>query len=114
MQLHFPKGEEARHYNVLQKLAYLAVIFVLVPLMIATGLSMSPQMDAAFPWLPELFGGRQSARTVHFVVAGALVAFFVVHVAMVVLSGFWNNMRSMITGRYAIDMGGDHEPSPRA
>jgi thiosulfate reductase cytochrome b subunit len=108
IRLHFPKGEEARRYNVLQQLTYLAVIFGLLPLVIATGLCMSPQMNAAMPWLPELFGGRQSARTLHFVAAGGLVLFVVVHVAMVVLSGFWNNMRSMITGRYAIEVGEPH------
>ena len=105
VRLHFPKGEEARRYNVLQQLTYLAVIFGLLPLVIATGLCMSPQMNAVLPWLPELFGGRQSARTLHFVAASGLVAFVIVHVAMVVLSGFWNNMRSMITGRYAIEIG---------
>jgi thiosulfate reductase cytochrome b subunit len=111
IRLHFPKGEEARRYNVLQQLTYLAVIFGLLPLVIATGLCMSPQMNAVMPWLPELFGGRQSARTLHFIAAGGLVTFVIVHVAMVVLSGFWNNMRSMITGRYAIEMGEGHEPT---
>lgn len=101
-RLRFPKGEAARRYNSLQKLAYLAVIFVLLPLMVATGLTMSPGMDAALPWLVDLFGGRQSARTLHFVAASLLVAFVVVHLAMVVLSGPFNNLRSMITGRYAI------------
>jgi thiosulfate reductase cytochrome b subunit len=106
LMLRFPEGEDAKRYNVLQKLSYLAVMFALLPLVIATGLSMSPGMNSAMPWLPELFGGRQSARTVHFIAAAALVAFFVIHIAMVVLSGFWNNIRSMITGRYRIIMGG--------
>lgn len=101
-RLRFPKGEAARRYNSLQKLAYLGVIFVLLPLMVATGLTMSPGMDAALPWLVDVFGGRQSARTLHFVAATLLVAFVVVHLAMVVLSGPFNNLRSMITGRYAI------------
>lgn len=101
-RLRFPKGEAARRYNSLQKLAYLAVIFVLLPLMVATGLTMSPGMDAALPWLVDVFGGRQSARTLHFVAATLLVAFVIVHLAMVVLSGPFNNLRSMITGRYAI------------
>ncbi|MDF2619474.1 MAG: cytochrome b561 [Xanthobacteraceae bacterium] len=101
-RLRFPKGEAARRYNSLQKLAYLGVIFVLLPLMVATGLTMSPGMDAALPWLVDLFGGRQSARTLHFVAASLLVAFVIVHLAMVVLSGPFNNLRSMITGRYAI------------
>jgi thiosulfate reductase cytochrome b subunit len=101
-QLRFPKGEAARTYNVLQKAAYLAVIFVLLPLMLATGLTMSPGIDAAAPWLLDLFGGRQSARSIHFITASLVVAFVVVHLVMVVASGTWNNIRSMITGRYAI------------
>lgn len=101
-RLRFPSGEQARRYNVLQKLAYIVVIGALLPLMVLTGLTMSPGVDAAFPVLLDIFGGRQSARTLHFVTASLLVAFVVVHVAMVVLSGPWNNMRSMVTGRYAI------------
>lgn len=101
-RLRFPEGEEARHYNALQKLTYLLVIVVLLPLMVLTGLTMSPGVDAALPSLVEIFGGRQSARTIHFMTASALVIFVVVHVAMVVLSGTWNNIRSMITGLYAI------------
>lgn len=103
-RLRFPKGEKARHYNALQKLTYLFVIFLLLPVMIATGLTMSPGFDAFAPWLIDLFCGRQSARTLHFITASALVAFVVVHVAMVLVSGLFNNMRSMITGRYAIDI----------
>jgi thiosulfate reductase cytochrome b subunit len=103
LRLRFPKGEEARRYNVIQKWAYLAVILILLPLMVLTGLCMSPGFNAVAPWLVEVFGGRQSARTIHFLSAGGLVLFFVVHVALVVLSGFSNNLRSMITGRYAIE-----------
>lgn len=103
LRLRFPEGAEARHYNVLQQLAYLAVIFVLLPLMVLAGLSLSPALDAAFPWLPALFGGRQSARTVHFVVANLLVLFVAAHVLMVLLSGAWNNLRGMITGWYAVN-----------
>jgi thiosulfate reductase cytochrome b subunit len=106
-QLKFPKGEEARHYNVLQKGAYLAVVLVLLPLMVATGLTMSPGFDAAAPWLLDLFGGRQSARTIHFLTAWSVVLFVIVHLVMVVASGTWNNIRSMITGRYAILREGD-------
>jgi thiosulfate reductase cytochrome b subunit len=98
----FPKGEAARRYNVLQKLAYLAVIFGFLPFMLLTGLSMSPRMDAAWPHLLILFGGRQSARTIHFILAWSLVAFVLVHVFMVLVSGVRNNLRSMVTGRYAI------------
>jgi len=102
-RLRFPKGEQARHYNALQKLAYLIVIFVMLPLMLATGLTMSPGIDAGYPFLLDLFGGRQSARSIHFICAWSIVVFVIVHVAMVILSGLWNNMRSMITGRYAIE-----------
>jgi thiosulfate reductase cytochrome b subunit len=102
-RLRFPKGEEARHYNTLQKLAYLAVIFVLLPMMIATGLTMSPGFNAIAPWMLDLFGGRQSARTLHFISASGLVGFVVVHVLMVLVSGLFNNMRSMITGYYTIE-----------
>ncbi|MCD7109431.1 cytochrome b/b6 domain-containing protein [Rhizobium sp. DKSPLA3] len=109
-RLRFPKGETARHYNALQKLAYLAVIVLMLPGMILTGLTMSPGFNAFAPWLLDLFGGRQSARTLHFIFATSLVAFVIVHIAMVLASGVVNTMRSMITGRYAIRT----EPSPAA
>jgi thiosulfate reductase cytochrome b subunit len=102
-RLKFPKGDEAKRYNVLQKLAYLAVALVLLPLMLLTGLAMSPAMDAAFPVLLDMFGGRQSARTIHFISATGIVLFVVVHLVMVLISGVWNNLRSMITGRYMIE-----------
>lgn len=102
LRLRFPKGEEATRYNVLQKLAYLGVIFVVLPLLVFAGLTMSPGIDAAFPWLVTLFGGRRSARTIHFICAWTVVLFVAIHVAMVLLSGVFNNMRSMITGWYAI------------
>ncbi len=94
-------------YNVLQKLTYLAMIFAILPLIVLAGVTMSPGLDAAFPWLIDLFGGRQTARTIHFVAATATVLFVVVHVSMVLISGVWNNMRSMITGRYVIATKGD-------
>ena len=100
--LRFPKGEEAKSYNVLQKLAYFGLIGVVLPVLILAGLNMSPGLNAAFPWLVDVFGGRQSARTVHFLAATALLLFIVVHVGMVLVSGVWNNMRSMVTGRYRI------------
>ena len=106
-RLRFPNGEAARRYNVLQKLAYLAAAVVLLPLMVVTGLCMSPAFNAAAPWLIELFGGRQSARTIHFLSASGIVLFVAVHVVMVLTSGAWNNLRSMITGRYAIELEGD-------
>lgn len=108
-RLRFPKGEAALRYNPLQKLAYLAVILGLLPLMLATGLSMSPGLNAAWPWLVELFGGRQSARTLHFLTAATLVAFVAVHLAMVVASGPVNNLRGMITGRVRLVAEDRHE-----
>jgi thiosulfate reductase cytochrome b subunit len=112
MRLRFPKGEEARRYNVLQKGAYLGVAFGLLPLMVLTGMTMSPSLDADFPWLLDLFGGRQSARSIHFISASLIVLFFLVHLVMVVLSGTWNNVRSMITGRYAILLPPPPPPPP--
>jgi thiosulfate reductase cytochrome b subunit len=100
LTLRFPKGEAARHYNSLQKLAYLTILFLLAPMILATGLTMSPDIDAGYPWLLTLFGGRQSARTLHFICAMAVVTFIVIHLAMVVLAGPVNEIRSMITGRY--------------
>lgn len=105
VRFRYPEGEAARRYNVLQKLAYLAVVLVLLPLMVLTGLSMSPRFNAAVPEVLTLFGGRQTARTLHFIVATALVAFALLHVGMVAASGPWNNMRAMVTGRYAIWIG---------
>jgi thiosulfate reductase cytochrome b subunit len=102
MRLRLPRGEAARHYNVLQKLAYVGVIWVLGPLILATGLTMSPGMDSACPWLVELFGGRQSARTIHFSAAMLVALFIAVHLIMVVLAGPLNEIRSMVTGRYRI------------
>ena len=109
LRLKFPHGEKARHYNPLQKLTYLGVIGVLLPLMVLTGLTMSPGMDAILPWLVDLFGGRQSARMIHFIAASLIVLFVFVHVAMVVLAGPLNELRSMITGRFAISLEDDHE-----
>jgi len=95
-----PSGpDEVHSYNVLQRTAYLLVIFVLFPLVIWTGLALSPAFNSAFPWAVNLLGGRQSARTLHFFVTVALVLFFLVHVVMVAMNGFWNRMRGMITGR---------------
>ena len=112
-RLHFPHGEEARRYNVLQKLAYLSIVFVALPLIVLAGWTMSPGLDAAFPQLLALFGGRQTARTVHFIVAWGLVLFVVVHVVMVLLTGVWNNMRSMITGWFDLGIS-EHEGSTHA
>ena len=101
-RLRFPKGDEALHYNVLQKLAYLSVI-VVFPILVLAGLTMSPAIDAACPWLVSLFGGRQSARAIHFLLAWGMVGFVIVHIVMVLVSGVVNNIISMITGRYAIE-----------
>lgn len=89
-----------RTYSPLQKTAYAIVFLVLFPLIVLSGLTMSPGMDAAWPWLLDIFGGRQTARTVHFFVMALLVLFFVVHIVMVVLAGPINELRSMITGYY--------------
>ena len=102
LRFRFPQGDEARRYNVLQKLTYLLVLFVFFPLLVLTGLTMSPRMDAAIPLLLDVFGGLQSARTIHFIAAFSLLAFVLVHVFMVLISGAWNNIRSMLTGRYFI------------
>jgi len=102
IRLRRPRGAAARRYNVLQKLAYVVVVFVLLPVMVLTGLTMSPAVTAAMPFLFDMFGGRQSARTIHFLVANLLVLFVLVHLIQVVLTGVFNNMRSMITGRFAI------------
>lgn len=101
-RLQFPTGTAALDYNVLQKLAYGSVLFVLLPTMILTGLAMSPALDAAWPWLVDLFGGRQSARSIHFIAASGLVLFFVVHMVMVVLAGPVNEVRSILTGWYRL------------
>ena len=92
-----------RNYNVLQKLAYFSVLFVALPLIVATGLTMSPGVNSWAPWMLDVFGGRQTARTIHFVMMLALVLFFIVHVAMVVAAGPLNEMRSIVTGWYRTD-----------
>lgn len=102
LKFRHPQGEAAKHYNVLQKLAYLAVIFVLLPLVILMGWAMSPWLNSIWPGWIDVFGGRQAARTIHFIVAWLLVAFVAIHVFEVVVSGFWNHLRSMITGNYRI------------
>jgi thiosulfate reductase cytochrome b subunit len=102
LRLHF---FHAVRYSPLQKLANGGVLFVLFPLIILTGLCMSPGMNAVLPWLPEVFGGRQSARTIHFAVMVLLVLFFIVHMVMIVLAGPVNELRSIITGRYRLSPG---------
>lgn len=109
-RLRFPTGAASLRYNILQKLAYAGVIFVLLPLVILTGLTLSPGMDAGWSWLLTLFGGRASARSLHFLAMSGLVGFFFVHIAMVVLAGPINEVRSMITGRYRIPADKDDRP----
>lgn len=101
-RLRLPRGEAAARYNPLQKLAYLSVLFVILPVMVLTGLGMSPMMNASWGWILDLFGGRQSARSVHFIAACLLVAFIVVHLVMVVIAGPVNEIRSMITGHFRL------------
>lgn len=92
-----------RRYDPLQKLTYGAVLFGIFPLMIASGLAMSPGANAALPWLPEVLGARQTARTLHFLGMVLIGIFVAVHLAMILLAGPMNEMRSMITGYYRID-----------
>jgi thiosulfate reductase cytochrome b subunit len=99
VSLRFASDADAWSYNVLQRLTYLLVIFVLFPLVISTGLAMSPAIASAFPSAVAIWGGQQSARTIHFFVSVMLVGFLVVHVAMVGLAGFRSRMGAMITGR---------------
>jgi thiosulfate reductase cytochrome b subunit len=94
-----PSESEAWSYNLLQRLTYLFVIFVLFPLVIWTGLAMSPAVASAFPSAVSVLGGQQSARTIHFFVSVFLVLFLLIHVVMICLAGFGNRMRAMITGR---------------
>jgi thiosulfate reductase cytochrome b subunit len=104
-----PSAAEAWSYNVLQRLAYLLVIFVLFPLVIWTGLALSPAFVSAVPATVTLLGGQQSARTLHFFVSIGLVIFLVVHVLMVFLAGLGSRMRAMITGRFGPATDGDRE-----
>jgi thiosulfate reductase cytochrome b subunit len=115
LRFRHPVGDEALRYNPLQKLAYLFVIFVLAPLAVLTGLSMSPQMASLMSWFMDAVGGRQSARTLHFVAMSLFVAFALVHVIMVFYAGPINEMRSMMTGRFRVrdvyDVGPQKPPS---
>lgn len=103
MKFRHPKGEAALRYNILQRLAYLGVVFVLGGGIVLMGLAMSPRMDAVLSWMVDLVGGRQSARSWHFVIACGFVAFVAIHVFEVVITGVFNQLRGMITGWYRID-----------
>ncbi len=102
-RFHFPKDEEARTYNVIQKLTYVAMILVVLPMMLITGLSMSPGFNAVGGFLLDIMGGRQSARTLHFLSGAMIVGFIVIHVGLVFWTGFVNNMRAMITGWFVLE-----------
>ena len=101
IRLKHPTGEAAKRYNVLQRIAYLGVI-VLISLMVLTGLTMSPGFDAVCPWLIDVFGGRQSARSIHFISASLIVLFVFVHLVEVILAGAINEVCSMLTGLYVV------------
>ena len=92
-----------RSYNVLQKFAYGGLLIIVIPLIIATGLTMSPGVDASWPWLLDVFGGRQTARTIHFICMALIVLFFVVHMLMVLAAGPLNELSSIVTGWYRTD-----------
>jgi thiosulfate reductase cytochrome b subunit len=97
----FKRPVEEDSYNVLQRLSYLTVVFLCFPLMIITGFAMSPVITSVIPQVVTIFGGHQTARTIHFFLADFLLLFLLVHVAMVILAGFSSRMRAMITGRTA-------------
>ena len=101
----FHNPDDPGAYNILQKCSYVATIFLFIPTMVLTGLAMSPGMDAAWPWLLDLFGGRQSARSIHFICMALLVGFIIVHVLLVILAGPINEVKSMITGRWRVPGG---------
>lgn len=105
VKLNFPKGEAALSYAVLQRFAYAGVTLIIIPTVILTGLAMSPGMDAAWPWLDALWGGRQSARSVHFLAMAGIAGFLVLHLVLVVLSGPFRQIGAMITGRMTIGGG---------
>lgn len=102
LALRHPTGAAAARYNVLQKIAYIVVMFVALPLMVVMGLGMSPALDSVIPGWVDLLGGRQSVRTLHFAGAAFITLFLVVHVFEVIVTGAWNNLRSMLTGRYRL------------
>ena len=98
-RLRFPRGEDAKRYHVLQKLAYGGVVLVLIPGMVWTGLGMSPGVNASLPFLLVLAGGRASARSLHWIFANLIMVFIAVHLLMVILAGPLNGVRSMVTGK---------------
>lgn len=113
LRLRRARGEAARRYNVLQKLSYLALMFALLPAIVVMGLAMSPWLDSVWPGWVDWLGGRQTARALHFIGAWLVVLFVLVHVFEVVVTGLVNNLRSMITGNYHIEAGGEVALRPR-
>ncbi len=102
LNFRFHDPERPREYNIFQKLSYIGVIFLALPLAILTGIALSPGMNAAWPWVLDVLGGRQSARSIHFITATALALFIIVHLVLVILAGPVNEVRSMITGRWRV------------
>lgn len=98
----FHDPRDPRAYNLFQKLSYALILFVALPLAILTGIALSPGMNAAWPWVLEILGGRQSARSIHFITASVLALFTIVHLVLVILAGAGNEVRSMITGRWRV------------
>jgi len=111
-RLKFPTGQQALRFNVLQKITYIGVVFVVLPLLIVTGLSLSPGFDAVMHWPLDLLGGRSSARSIHFVCAGLIAGFIVLHVTLVLLAGPYNEIRSMITGKFRVPPDPDETQPP--
>ncbi|KQU52909.1 HupC [Sphingomonas sp. Leaf339] len=102
LNFRFHDPERPRDYNIFQKLSYIVVLFVMLPLVILTGIALSPGMDAAWPWVLDVLGGRQSARSVHFIMATLIGLFTILHLVLVILAGAGNEVRSMITGRWRV------------
>jgi Ni/Fe-hydrogenase b-type cytochrome subunit len=98
LNLRFHDPDDPRAYNIFQKLAYALVLFGLIPLLIFSGLALSPGMNANWPWLLDIFGGRQSARSVHFIAMAGMSLFLIVHLTLVILAGPIGEVRSMLTG----------------
>lgn len=98
----FHDADDPGRYNTLQKWSYVAIVFGALPLAILTGLALSPALNAGWPWLLDVFGGRQSARSLHFLAMVAIAAFTLVHLALVILAGAWNGVRAMVTGWWRV------------
>ena len=103
LRLKFSRGESSLRYHPMQRIAYAGMVLVVLPVIILTGMTMSPALNAIFPFLLDIFGGRQSARSIHFICMALIVLFAIVHVLMVILSGPLNQLRGMITGKVSIE-----------